>query len=200
MSLQLTLLGGAASMAYLRHLGKLPISLGAIANEGGNVKIAAYSAIASFTVLSANLLEYVIYGPGGNGPIARVSDFVMTTLGQEKKRKIVVNDWIEEYNKLHKSEDASERNSAYASLVNHYYELATLFYEVGWCQSFHFAYHMLGESFAEGIRRHEYYLASFLGGLKPGSKVPSPPSRLPIPAPARHISSPAQCYLRPSLS
>uniref|UniRef100_A0A7S0VWW3 Methyltransferase n=2 Tax=Hemiselmis tepida TaxID=464990 RepID=A0A7S0VWW3_9CRYP len=58
----------------------------------------------------------------------------------------------------------------YSQLVNHYYELATLFYEVGWCPSFHFAYRMLGESFSESIRRHEYYLAGFLG-LKPGSKV-----------------------------
>ena len=48
---------------------------------------------------------------------------------------------------------ADDRNSAYKQLVNSYYELATLFYEVGWGSSFHFAYRMLGESFSEGIRR-----------------------------------------------
>lgn len=90
---------------------------------------------------------------------------------QESKRNIVVNNWIDEYNELHKSEAAEVRNSAYAKLVNSYYELATLFYEVGWGSSFHFSYRMMGESFSEGIRRHEYYLTSFLGGLGPGSKV-----------------------------
>jgi sterol 24-C-methyltransferase len=90
---------------------------------------------------------------------------------QESKRKIVVDNWIDEYNRLHKSDEAGERNSAYAKLVNAYYELATIFYEVGWGSSFHFSYRMMGESFSEGIRRHEYYLTSFLGGLRPGSKV-----------------------------
>ncbi|EKX54971.1 sterol methyltransferase [Guillardia theta CCMP2712] len=85
--------------------------------------------------------------------------------------KIVVNKWIDEYNDLHKGEEPDARNVAYAKLVNAYYELSTLFYEVGWGTSFHFSYRMAGESFSEGMRRHEYYLTSFLGGLKPGSKV-----------------------------
>jgi sterol 24-C-methyltransferase len=171
MSLQATLAVGAGAAGYLKYVGKVPASFADIAREGGDVKAASYAVVASASILGANFVEYLFYGPNGNGPIARCSDFIRTCLGQEKSRKIVVKDWIEEYNQLHKAEDASVRNSAYASLVNHYYELATLFYEVGWCQSFHFAYHMVGESFAEGIRRHEYYLASFLGGLKPGSKI-----------------------------
>lgn len=172
MSLQATLAVGVGAAGYLKYVGKVPASLADAAKEAGDVKAASYAVVASGAVLAANLAEYLVYGPNGAGPISRVTDFVRTCLGQESARKIVVNDWIDEYNKLHKAEDASVRNSAYASLVNHYYELATLFYEVGWCQSFHFAYHMVGESFAEGIRRHEYYLASFLGGLKPASKVP----------------------------
>ena len=52
---------------------------------------------------------------------------------------------------------------SYQTLVNSYYELATLFYEWGWGQSFHFAYQLLGEKFQEAIRRHEYYLAGRLG-------------------------------------
>lgn len=45
-----------------------------------------------------------------------------------------------------------EREGSYAKLVNAYYELATLFYEWGWGASFHFAYRLRGESFAESIR------------------------------------------------
>ena len=47
--------------------------------------------------------------------------------------------------------------------VNAYYELATLFYEWGWGQSFHFAYQLKGESFKSAIARHEYFLAGKLG-------------------------------------
>ena len=119
-------------------------------------------------LLGARFLEYLVYETKedqfGKGPISRVIDFFGTFISQESKRKIVVNNWINEYNELHKSDSPESRNSAYAKLVNSYYELATLFYEVGWGTSFHFSYRMMGESFAEGIRRHEYYLTSFLGG------------------------------------
>lgn len=58
----------------------------------------------------------------------------------------------------------------YAKMVNAYYELATLFYEWGWGQSFHFAEKLAHETFGESIRRHEYYLASHLE-VKPGMRV-----------------------------
>ena len=51
-----------------------------------------------------------------------------------------------------------------------YYELATLFYEWGWGQSFHFAYQLKGETFSTAIARHEYYLAGRLG-VGQGAKV-----------------------------
>jgi len=73
-----------------------------------------------------------------------------------------VNKGIDEYNRLHQADSPEERNKEYKSLVNSYYDLATLFYEWGWGQSFHFAYRYPFESFAESIRRHEYYLASKL--------------------------------------
>lgn len=84
-----------------------------------------------------------------------------------------VQSGIEDYNKLHESEDAAGRNSNYKMLVNAYYDLATLFYEWGWGQSFHFThkYDRFESSFDEAIRRHEYHLASMLGPLKTGSKV-----------------------------
>eukprot|EP00802_Teleaulax_amphioxeia_P015344 Tamp_15433.p1 GENE.Tamp_15433~~Tamp_15433.p1 ORF type:complete len:412 (+),score=128.03 Tamp_15433:1-1236(+) len=169
---------GAAAVAlscsgYLAKNGRLASALQDGAPQGD--KVLAGVAGACTLLLSARFAEYLVYETRedqfGKGPIARVIDFFGSFMGQEKRRKIVVNSWIDEYNALHKSDDAEVRNSAYAKLVNSYYELATLFYEVGWGSSFHFSYRMMGESFAEGIRRHEYYLASFLGGLKPGSKV-----------------------------
>jgi len=73
-----------------------------------------------------------------------------------------INSGIDEYNKLHKAKDAKTRNANYKKLVNSYYDLATLFYEWGWGQSFHFAYRWCFESFDESIRRHEFQLASKL--------------------------------------
>jgi hypothetical protein len=172
MFLQATLAVGVGSLGYLRYVGLMtgPQSVIDLAAKSGDGALAAKLAGASAAVLALNFAEWSIYGDSGNGPISRSVSFFLSLFGQEKRRKIVVNDWIDEYNRLHKSEESSERNSAYSKLVNYYYELATLFYEVGWCPSFHFAYRMPGESFAESIRRHEYYLAGFLG-LKPGSKV-----------------------------
>jgi len=48
--------------------------------------------------------------------------------------------------------------------VNAYYDLATVFYEWGWGQSFHFCLPQPGERFIEAIRAHEYKLAAQLGG------------------------------------
>jgi len=140
------------------------------AQASGLDRALAGAAGACTLLLGARFLEYLVYetkekeNPFGKGPISRVIDFFGTFISQESKRKIVVHNYINEYNDLHKSDSPASRNSAYAKLVNSYYELATLFYEVGWGRSFHFSYRMMGESFSEGIRRHEYYLTSFLGG------------------------------------
>ena len=92
---------------------------------------------------------------------------------QEKSRDIRVREQIDIYNKIQEGDDSqslNNRNSAYATLVNSYYELATLFYEWGWGQSFHFAYFLPGESFDAAIKRHEYYIASRLN-VKAGDKI-----------------------------
>ena len=91
----------------------------------------------------------------------------------EKKRGVKVDSFIDEYNSLQTGDSKSDvdgRNSKYATLVNAYYELATMFYEWGWGSSFHFAYRWKGESFADSIRRHEWYLAGRLG-VAPDAKV-----------------------------
>lgn len=77
---------------------------------------------------------------------------------------------IDGYNKLHEEDSATKRNEDYAALVDSYYDLATTFYEWGWGSCFHFADRRRGESFAQSLARHEYYLASRLA-LSAGAKV-----------------------------
>lgn len=94
------------------------------------------------------------------------------------ERKIVDGS-IEEYNSMF-SEDTKElgnskakigeRKQKYTTMINHYYNLVTDFYEYGWGQSFHFAPRFQGETFDESIARHEHFLALRLG-LRPGQKV-----------------------------
>jgi sterol 24-C-methyltransferase len=64
-------------------------------------------------------------------------------------------------------ESIEERKERYASMVDHFYNIVTDFYEYGWGQSFHFAPRWKNETFLESIKRAEYYLASRLG-LKKG--------------------------------
>lgn len=100
----------------------------------------------------------------GTNPLGRTMELLGHFSRQEKKRNIKVGEWIDTYNDLHDDSKAGVdgRNSSYSTLVNAYYELATSFYEWGWGQSFHFAYHIKGENFPEAIARHEYYLAGRL--------------------------------------
>jgi sterol 24-C-methyltransferase len=64
-------------------------------------------------------------------------------------------------------ESIDERKERYASMVDHFYNIVTDFYEYGWGQSFHFAPRWKNETFVESIKRAEYHLASRLG-LKKG--------------------------------
>jgi len=102
----------------------------------------------------------------------RVKRMLTAMSGQEKAQGIDVNNDIKRYNEMHDDSkvDVNGRNSAYAELVNSYYNLATDFYEWGWGQSFHFANKLAGESFSSSITRHEYYLALRLG-VQPGDLV-----------------------------
>lgn len=109
---------------------------------------------------------------GDVDPLGRTKELLATFSRQEKKRNIEVGKMIDTYNNLHddKTAGVSGRNESYKTLVNAYYELATLFYEWGWGQSFHFAYKLKGETFQSSIARHEYYLAGRLG-VKSGDKI-----------------------------
>ena len=76
---------------------------------------------------------------------------------------------VDEYTGIYDA-GLESRKEHYRSLVNHYYDLATDFYEFGWGQSFHFAPRRKGESFKASLLRHQRYLADQLG-LKPGMEV-----------------------------
>lgn len=108
----------------------------------------------------------------GTDPLGRTGELFGKFAVQESSRKIDVEKMIDGYNDLHDddSQGLEARNSAYTALVSAYYELATLFYEWGWGQSFHFAYQLKGETFAQSIARHEYYIAGRLN-VKQGDKI-----------------------------
>lgn len=67
-------------------------------------------------------------------------------------------------------ESVEHRKERYQTMINHFYNLVTDFYEWGWGQSFHFGPRFHSETFMESIKRAEYYLALRLG-LKHGMRV-----------------------------
>lgn len=77
-----------------------------------------------------------------------------------------------EFRERFDGENASveDRKKNATTLVNEYYDLVTDFYEYGWGQAFHFAPRYQGESFFDGLTRHEHFLA-LQGGFKEGDSV-----------------------------
>jgi len=69
-----------------------------------------------------------------------------------------------------KGGDVEARKSGYTTMINHYYDLVTDFYEEAWAKSFHFAPRFKGESFDSSLARSEHFFALKLG-LAPGMKV-----------------------------
>lgn len=97
-------------------------------------------------------------------------DFFCSFLNQIR-RGVAVENKITNYNSLFSDALAVKlRNQAYATMVDSFYELVTIFYEWGWGASFHLAYRLQGETFSEAMRRHEYHMASFFP-LPPKAKV-----------------------------
>ena len=97
-------------------------------------------------------------------PAKRPSPRSLAHLAPEEVKSVVA-----QYTGLH---DASteHRKERYQSLVKHYYELVTDFYEFGWGQSWHFAPRQRGESFKASLLRHQRFLADRLS-LRPGMQV-----------------------------
>ena len=76
---------------------------------------------------------------------------------------------VDQYTGLYDA-DSEHRKERYQSLVHHYYDLVTDFYEFGWGQSWHFAPRRRGESFKASLLRHQRFLADRLS-LRPGMQV-----------------------------
>lgn len=76
---------------------------------------------------------------------------------------------VERYTGLHDA-GSEQKKEHYESLVNHYYDLVTDFYEFGWGRSFHFAPRRRGESFKASQLRHQHFLADRLS-MKPGMHI-----------------------------
>ena len=76
---------------------------------------------------------------------------------------------VDQYTGLHDA-GSDRRKESYQSLVKHYYDLVTDFYEFGWGQSWHFAPRHRGESFKASLLRHQHFLADRLS-LRPGMHV-----------------------------
>ena len=76
---------------------------------------------------------------------------------------------VDEYNDIYDG-GVENRKERYRSLVNHYYDLVTDFYEFGWGRSFHFAPRRRGEGFRASLLRHQTFLADQLS-LRSGMEV-----------------------------
>ena len=97
-------------------------------------------------------------------PARRSSSRSLADLAPDEVKSVV-----DQYTGLHDA-GSERRKERYQSLVNHYYDLATDFYEFGWGQSWHFAPRRRGESLKASLLRHECFLADRLS-LRPGMQV-----------------------------
>ncbi len=97
-------------------------------------------------------------------PSKRSNSRSLADLAPDKVKSVV-----DGYNAIYDA-GLESRKERYQSLVNHYYDLVTDFYEFGWGQSFHFAPRKRGESFKASLLRHQHFLADRLS-LKPGMQV-----------------------------
>lgn len=95
------------------------------------------------------------------------------TRRENTKERNAVSAALDEYTSLYDEKQGGsveKRKGNYTTMVNHFYDLMTDFYEFGWGQSFHFATRHKWESFEASIARHEMWLAHKME-LKPGMRV-----------------------------
>lgn len=92
---------------------------------------------------------------------------------KEGDKRDTIENTMTEYSALYdegKGGSIETRKNNYTTMVNHFYDLATDFYEFGWGHSFHFATRNKWESFETSIARHEMWLAHKLE-MKSGMRV-----------------------------
>jgi len=95
------------------------------------------------------------------------------TRKESAKTRNEVNTAFQDYSDMYdeqKGGSVETRKNNYTTMVNHFYDLATDFYEFGWGHSFHFATRHKWESFESSIARHEMWLSHKLE-LKAGMRV-----------------------------
>jgi len=105
------------------------------------------------------------------GDLSRIRAIARKDHGQDKMN--AVDTAFKDYENLFdqsKGGGVEARKANYTTLANHFYDLATDFYEFGWGHSFHFAPRHSWESFEASIARHEMWLAYKLE-LKQGMRV-----------------------------
>lgn len=76
---------------------------------------------------------------------------------------------VNEYEQIYESGE-EHRKETYQKFVNHYYDLATDFYEFGWGSSFHFAPRRQGQSLKASLLRHQHFIADQMS-LKCGMRI-----------------------------
>jgi len=99
-----------------------------------------------------------------------ILDFGATAINDDKTYKKSVDEYADLFESHGGHGDVDERKGKYMTIVNHYYDFVTDFFEWGWSHSFHFARQFIGEAFQASLARHEHYLAVRLG-LEPGMNV-----------------------------
>jgi len=97
----------------------------------------------------------------------RLTDMLRRSPAQRRVRRT-----LSEYSHLMAEAEpyAVAKQAQYATIVNHFYDLVTDFYEYGWGHSFHFATRFKGETMREATARFEHFIALRLG-LRPGLHV-----------------------------
>jgi len=103
------------------------------------------------------------------GDLTRIKAIVRGSSDKRTNTASAMDDYSAMYDES-KGGSVEARKGNYTKMVNHFYDLATDFYEFGWGHSFHFAPRHKWESFEASIARHEMWLAYKLQ-LKPGQRA-----------------------------
>jgi len=125
-----------------------------------------------------------------DGDLGRVKVFI----SPESVPAAQLNNSVQSYNshfaEIGDKDNLMKRKENYATMINHFYDLVTSFYEYGWGTSFHFAPRKSWESFEVSIHRHEAYLAHRLGLFRGMTALDC---GCGVGGPARFIATFAEC-------
>lgn len=131
---------------------------------GGAVALVAALMTVRSAEMKRNSKDYDGYGAG-----VKILNNTDHTLKKEEF-KTTMDDYDtmfsgarEDIGQITNEESIADRKARYQSMIDHFYNLVTDFYEWGWGQSFHFGPRFHDEDFIPSIKRAEYFLCSRLG-------------------------------------